>query len=63
MPVVLRYLLRRVDCPRCGVTVEMVPWAEARSGFTRDFEDHVAYLAQITDQTTVVARQNPICEQ
>ena len=21
------YALRRVDCPRCGVTVEQVPWA------------------------------------
>ena len=29
----------RVNCPRCGVVVEMVPpWAEANSGFTRDFE-------------------------
>ena len=53
MPVELRYTLRRVDCPRCGVVVEMVPWAESKSGFTRDFEDHVAYLAQVTDQSTV----------
>jgi len=53
MQVLLRYRLRRVDCPRCGVVVEMVPWAEPRSGFTRDFEDHVGYLAQTTDQSTV----------
>ena len=53
MHVELRYVLRRVDCPRCGVVVEMVPWAESRSGFTRDFEDHVGYLAQTTDQSTV----------
>jgi hypothetical protein len=25
------YALRRVDCPRCGVTAERVPWAAARS--------------------------------
>jgi transposase len=39
----LRYRLRRVDCARCGVTTELVPWAEAGSGFTREFEDVVAF--------------------
>ena len=53
MEVTLRYDLRRVDCGRCGKVAEMVPWAEHDSRFTRDFEDHVAYLAQRTDQTTV----------
>ena len=28
----------RVDCPRCGVVVASVPWAEPGSRFTRDFE-------------------------
>lgn len=42
-----------MDCPRCGVTIEMVPWADAQSGFTRSFEDVVAYLAQHADKTTV----------
>lgn len=55
MPVTLRYSLRRVSCPRCGVVIEMVPWAEPKAGFTRDFEDHVAYLAQQASQTTVAA--------
>lgn len=55
MLVVLRYTLRRVCCPRCGVVIEMVPWAEPKAGFTRDFEDHVAYLAQQASQTTVAA--------
>src|SRR5277367_3538357 len=54
MRVVLRYELRRVDCPRCGVRIELVPWAEPDSWFTRDFEEHTAYLAQTTDKTTVV---------
>ena len=53
MEVTLRYDLRRVDCGQCGKVAEMVPWAEHDSRFTRDFEDHVAYLAQRTDQTTV----------
>jgi len=50
----LRATLRRVDCPWCGVCIELVPWAETGSWFTRDFEDHVAYLAQTTDKTTIV---------
>lgn len=49
----LQYRLRRVDCPRCGVTTEMVPWADYGSVFTRPFEDAVAYLAQRADKTTV----------
>ena len=53
MEVLMRYRLRRVDCSRCGVVVELVPWAEPRGGFTRDFDDHVAYLAQQASQTTV----------
>lgn len=51
--VLLRYALRRVDCRRCGVLTELVPWAEHGSRFTREFEQTAAYLAQRTDQTTV----------
>jgi transposase len=55
MKVTLKYWQRRVDCRRCGgVRIELVPWAEPDSDFTRDFEDQVAYLAQVTDQTTVM---------
>jgi transposase len=54
MRLLLRYKIRRVECPRCGVRVELVPWAEGDSWFTRDFEEHTAYLAQTTDKTTVV---------
>lgn len=53
MTLHLRYDTRRVDCPRCGVKVEQVPWAETSSWFTRPFEDHVGYLAQRCDKTTV----------
>lgn len=28
------YAMRRVDCPRCGVKVEAVPWAEGKSPIT-----------------------------
>ena len=45
--------VRRVRCPRCGVTTELVPWAVPDSGFTRDFETTLAFLAQRMDKTTV----------
>lgn len=43
----------RVRCPEHGVVVAAVPWARHRSGFTRSFEDHVAWLAVRTDRTTL----------
>ena len=49
----LRYDTRRVDCRGCGVKVELLPWADTGSWFTRPFEDHVGYLAQRGDQTAV----------
>ena len=53
MLVHLRYDTRRVDCESCGVKVEQLPWAETSAWFTRPFEDHVGYLAQRCDKTTV----------
>lgn len=44
---------RRLDCPEHGVRAEGVPFARADSGFTRDFEALVAWLATRTDKTTV----------
>jgi transposase len=49
----LEYAPRRVECRRCGVRTEQVPWAAQGSRFTGDFEELVAYLAQVTDQTRV----------
>ncbi len=51
--VELRYEIRRVDCLECGVTTELVPWADHGSWFSRTFEDQVAFLAQKTDRTAV----------
>lgn len=53
MTLHLRYDTRRVDCPDCGVKVEQLPWAETSSWFTHPFEDHVGYVAQRCDKTTV----------
>ena len=53
MTVHLRYAPRRVRCCRCGVTTEMVPWAEPQSWFTHAFEQMVGYLAQHAAKTVV----------
>lgn len=50
---VLEYAPMRVQCPKCGVRVELVPWARPGSRFTRPFEEMTAYLAQITNKTEV----------
>ena len=49
----LEYRPRRVKCLVCGVRTEEVPWAARASGFTKDFEELTAYLARVTDKTTV----------
>jgi len=53
MQLWLRYDAWRVECKRCGVRVEAVPWAPVHSGFTYEFEDTVGYLAQQCTKTTV----------
>jgi transposase len=53
MKTELRYAVRRVDCPRCGVTTELVPWARHASNFTDAFEQTTAFLAQACAQTVV----------
>jgi transposase len=50
---IIKYAPRRVECPCCGVRVELVPWARPGSRFTRPFEEKTAYLAQITNKTEV----------
>ena len=53
MRLELRYRPRRVSCARCGVTTELVPWAEPMSWFTHAFEQTVGYLAQMSAKTVV----------
>jgi transposase len=50
----LEYAPQRVKCRHCGgVHVEAVAWAAHGSSFTYEFEELVAYLAQVTDKTQV----------
>jgi len=53
MKLHLRYAPRRVDCSRCGVTTEWVPWAVAGSWFTEAFEVTTAFLAQAAPKSVV----------
>ena len=44
--VFLIYAPRRVDCPRCGVTVEQVPWAEGMHRLTHAYAVFLARWAR-----------------
>ena len=43
----------RVDRPRCGAVVTMVPWAEPGSRFTRDSESECTWLMSVANRKTV----------
>lgn len=47
MVVFLLYTMRRVDCPRCGVVVEMVPWATGKSPMTHAYTWFLASWAKL----------------
>jgi len=40
------YSMRRVDCPRCGVTVEQVPWCDGKHSLTTTYRWFLAGWAQ-----------------
>jgi transposase len=46
LPLVLRYCPRRVGCPRCGVRVEDLPWAELWARVTTALANAVALPAR-----------------
>ena len=46
MPVVFVYAMRRVDCARCGVVVERVPWADGKHRLTHSFAHFLARWAK-----------------
>src|SRR5271165_3508570 len=48
----LRYAPRRVECARCGVVNEQVPWGSAAGWFSATFEETTAYLARVADKTS-----------
>jgi transposase len=54
--VYLVYSMRRVDCERCGVTVEMVPWATGKSPTTHALTWFLASWAKVLSWTEVARR-------
>ena len=44
--VFLTYRMRRVDCPRCGVTVEIVPWSDGKNHLTTTYRWFLASWAR-----------------
>jgi transposase len=46
LPVFFLYSMRRVDCPRCGVRVEKVPWAEGKNHLTTTYAWFLARWAR-----------------
>ena len=47
IPVFFAYAMRRVDCPRCGVKVEKVPWADGKSPITTTYAWFLARWAKM----------------
>lgn len=45
-PVFFLYAMRRVDCPRCGVKVERVPWARGKNHLTTTYAWFLARWAK-----------------
>jgi len=46
LAVVFVYLMRRVECPDCGVKVERVPWADGKSPMTIEYKWFLARWAR-----------------
>ncbi len=44
--VFLAYRMRRVDCKRCGVTVEMVPWCDGKNQLATTYRWYLASWAK-----------------
>jgi len=51
--VQLRYAVPRIQCPEHGVVTAQVPWAFHDSGFTREFDLQVAWLAKYLARSSV----------
>jgi transposase len=51
--VLFSYVMRRVDCPECGVVVEKVPWAQGKQRLTRSYAWFLARWAKRLSWQTV----------
>lgn len=44
--VFLLYQMRRVQCPSCGVKVELVPWADGKKELTKAYMQYLSFWAR-----------------
>jgi transposase len=56
IPVIFLYGPRRVDCPRCGVVVELLPWASGKSPMTTHLAWFIASWAKVLSWTETARR-------
>lgn len=56
IPVCFFYAPRRVDCPACGVLVELLPWAAGKSPMTTSFAWFIASWAKVLSWTETARR-------
>ena len=56
LPVVLLYAMRRVQCPRCGIIVESVPWCAGKSPLTKAYSWFLSEWAKLLSMKEI-ARQ------
>lgn len=56
IPVFLVYCMRRVDCPRCGVKVESLPWANGKSPVTKMLAQQLSDWAKLLSWQEVCER-------
>ncbi len=56
LPVSLVYAMRRVECPHCGVIVEMVPWASGKMQTTHALVWFLASWAKVLSWTETARR-------
>jgi transposase len=54
--VVLLYCMRRLDCPTCGIIVEVVPWSTGKSPLTKSYAWFLSEWAKLLSMQEV-ARQ------
>lgn len=53
--VFLVYCMRRINCKRCGVTTEMIPWADGKHRLTTSFRWFLAHWAKKMSWSDVAA--------
>jgi transposase len=58
IPVVLSYTMRRVDCPACGIKVEVVPWAQGKHACCDAFRHFLACWAKCLSWKETASRFN-----